>query len=367
MSLTKFESMLKTNSIYFFDLVEFEEIIIHYLDVGKHALAKKAVKLGLEQHPQSIDLKFLQVELYVFENELDKAALLLKRIEHIEPNNEEVFIQRATINSKSGNHKEAISNLKKALSFTDDKVDVWSLMGMEYLYLDDFKNARINFEKCIEEDLEDYSSLYNIVYCFDMEENHVDAITYLNTYVDKNPYCEIAWHQLGKQYSELGMHKKALRAFDFSVLIDESFIGGYLEKAKTLEELNKFEDAGMLSSSFKGNKKVFKANVEHPLFKEIHSIILKYIGIDQVIEKVIERLGSVEKVYLAGKFARGIDSKIIDLVFIGDIDKNYLVELVEKVEKVISKKVRYLVYLNENDDCIDWESFDSKPLLLWSE
>ena len=117
------------------------------------------------------------------------------------------------------------------------------MLGMEYLYLEDFKNARANFEKCIEEDLEDYSSLYNIVYCFDMEENHVDAITYLNTYVDKNPYCEIAWHQLGKQYSELGMHKKALRAFDFSVLIDESFIGGYLEKAKTLEELNKFEEA----------------------------------------------------------------------------------------------------------------------------
>jgi hypothetical protein len=132
-------------------------------------------------------------------------------------------------------------------------------------------------------------------------------------------------------------------------------------------ELNKFEDAGMLSSSVKGNKKVFRANVEHPLFKEIHNIILKYIGIDQVIEKVIERLGSVEKVYLAGKFARGIDSKIIDLVFIGDIDKNYLVELVEKVEEVISRKIRYLVYLNEEDDRIDWESFDSKPLLLWSK
>ena len=66
MSLLKFESMLKTNNVYFFDLVEFEEIIIHYLDAGKHALAKKAVKLGLEQHPNSIDLKLLQVELFIF-------------------------------------------------------------------------------------------------------------------------------------------------------------------------------------------------------------------------------------------------------------------------------------------------------------
>mgnify|MGYP002634314319 CR=1 FL=1 len=81
MSLTKFESMLKTNNIFFFDLVEFEEIIIHYLDVGKLSLAKKAVKLGLEQHPQSVDLKLLQVEIYIFENELDKAFSLLGKLE----------------------------------------------------------------------------------------------------------------------------------------------------------------------------------------------------------------------------------------------------------------------------------------------
>ncbi|WP_439130538.1 tetratricopeptide repeat protein [Polaribacter sp.] len=243
MSLTKFESMLKTNSVYFFDLVEFEEIIIHYLDAGKHSLAKRAVKLGLEQHPQSIDLKLLQVELYIFENELDKASLLLKNIERLEPNNDEVFIQKATIQSKSGNHKGAIINLKKALSFTDDKIDIWSLMGMEFLYLDDFENARLNFVKCIDVDYEDYSALYNIVYCFDMENEHDEAINYLNAYIDKNPYCEVAWHQLGRQHFMLDQFKQALRAFDYAVLIDEHFIGGYLEKAKTLEALEEYEEA----------------------------------------------------------------------------------------------------------------------------
>ena len=243
MSLLKFESMLKTNNIFFFDLVEFEEIIIHYLDAGKHSLAKKAVKLGLEQHPESVDLKLLQVELYIFENELDKASILLKKIEDLEPENDEIFIQKATISSKNGNHKESIKNLNKALSFTDDKVDIWSLLGMEYLYLDDFENARLNFAKCIDVDYEDYSALYNIVYCFDMEKEHEQAIKYLNSYINKNPYCEVAWHQLGRQYFVLDKFKEALRAFDFAVLIDESFIGGYLEKAKTLEELKRYQEA----------------------------------------------------------------------------------------------------------------------------
>ena len=243
MSLSKFESMLKTNSIYFFDLVEFEEIIVHYLDTGKHSLAKKAVKLGLEQHPTSIDLKLLDVEILIFDNKLEKASQKLRRIQLLAPANEEVYIQKATILSKKGNHEKAIINLKIAVSHADDKVDIWSMMGMEYLYLDDFEKARLSFAKCIDVDHEDYSSLYNVVYCFDMQKNHEKAIVFLNAFLDRSPYSEVAWHQLGRQYFVLKRYKEALTCFDYAVLIDESFIGGYLEKAKTLEKLGEFEGA----------------------------------------------------------------------------------------------------------------------------
>ena len=243
MSLSKFESMLKTNNVYFFDSVEFEEIIQYYLDNGKHSLAKKAVKLGLEQHPSSVILKLLKVELLVFEDKLQKASTIISELEAVEPNNEDLLIQKATIYSKNNKHLEAINTFKLVLPNTDEKVDVWSMIGMEYLYLDDFENARLNFANCIDVDYEDYSSLYNVMYCFDMENNHEDAIVFLNKYIDSNPYCEVAWHQLGRQYFVLKRFKKALRAFDFSVLIDESFVGGYLEKAKTLEELERYEEA----------------------------------------------------------------------------------------------------------------------------
>lgn len=243
MSLTKFESMLKTNSVYFFDLVEFEEIIIHYLDIGKISLAKKAVILGLEQHPQSVDLKLLMVEVHLTENDIEKASKLLRRIEILAPNNDEVFIQKATIASKKGFHSKAIENLEKALSLTEDQLDVWNLLGMEFLYIDDFKNARINFSKCLKEEVEDYAALYNIMYCFDMEKLHEEAIVFLDEYINQNPYCEVAWHQLGRQYFILELYEEALKAFDYSVLIDEFFIGGYLEKAKTLEELGNYQDA----------------------------------------------------------------------------------------------------------------------------
>jgi len=242
-ALSKFESMLKTNSVYFFDSIEFEQIIHYYLDSGKNSLAKKAIKLGLAQHPKSILLKLLQAELLIFDGEVEKASSLLKELQAIEPTNEEVYVQQANLCSKKNDHLGAINLLKIALAYTDDEADILSMIGMEYLFLDNFDEARLNFAKCLEVDFEDYSSLYNIIYCFDMESKNAEAIIYLNNYIDKDPYCEVAWHQLGRQYFILENYVEALRAFDYAVLIDEYFVGAYLEKAKTLEELHNFEDA----------------------------------------------------------------------------------------------------------------------------
>ncbi|MCC9043206.1 tetratricopeptide repeat protein [Myroides sp. M-43] len=243
LSLSRFESMLKTNKVLFFDSEEFENIILHYLDSGKLNLAKKALKLGLDQHPHSIGLKLVEVELLVFQNKLESADRLLTEIESIDPENEEVFIQRANVYSKKGRHEEAIISLQKALTLTEDLADVYSLLGMEYLMLDQIDLAKDNFILCLEHDDEDQSALYNVVYCFDFLSENEEAIEFLNKFIDKSPYSEIAWHQLGRQYFIIKNYEKAEWAFDYATLIDEEFIGAYIEKGKTLEKLNKFKEA----------------------------------------------------------------------------------------------------------------------------
>lgn len=242
-SLSRFESMLKTNDVYFFDSEEFEEIIHYYLENGKIALAKKATKLGLEQHPGSTNLKLFQVEMLIFENKLEVAEQLLDDLYLLEQSNEEIYIQKANIFSRRDDHEKAIQLLEKALEITDDEVDVLSLIGMEYLFLEDFDNAKSYFMRCLENDEEDYSALYNIIYCFEYLEQHEEAIEYLNDFLNKNPYCEVAWHQVGKQYYFSKEYKKALAAFDFAIISDDRFIGAYLEKGKVLEKLKDFERA----------------------------------------------------------------------------------------------------------------------------
>jgi predicted nucleotidyltransferase len=132
-------------------------------------------------------------------------------------------------------------------------------------------------------------------------------------------------------------------------------------------EVNRLEKAGMLSSFAEGNKKMFRANVKHPLFREIHSILLKHVGIDQIIEKVIIGLGQVEKVYLVGDFAKGLDSKIIDLIFVGAIDKFFLLKLTEKVENLIERKIRYIILTNAELESADWNLYAAEPFLIWEQ
>ena len=241
--LSKFELMLKTNSVYFFDSNEFEEIILYYVDSGKFSLAKKALQLGLSQHPSSVMLKLIHVEMLILDENLDKAEKILDQLQQIEPSNEDIYIQKATIFSKKGKHRLAVDNLKTALLYADEDAEILSMIGMEYLFLEDFDTARFNFAKSLDVQYENYSSLYNVIYCFDMMKKHEEAILYLKDYIDKDPYSEIAWHQLGRQYYIVYDYQKALQAFEYSILIDEEFIGAHLEKAKTLEELGHYKEA----------------------------------------------------------------------------------------------------------------------------
>jgi len=132
------------------------------------------------------------------------------------------------------------------------------------------------------------------------------------------------------------------------------------------QELNRFEDAGLLVSLSEGNKKIYKANTNHPLFPEINGLLMKHIGLDKIIEKVVNKLGQLEAVYLVGEIAKGKNSKVIDLWLVGDkIDKKYLLDLMEKAEQMINRKIRYIIL--DDKELQDFLNTNNKNefLLLW--
>ena len=129
------------------------------------------------------------------------------------------------------------------------------------------------------------------------------------------------------------------------------------------QELNRFESAGLLLAESDGNKKLYRANILHPLFKDLNSIIRKFVGVEELLERVVDRLGNVQQVYLEGRIAQGLDSDIVDLLIVGnEIDRNYLSSLVEKAEPIVKRKIRYLVF--EEEDAKVYVQRHNKELVL---
>jgi predicted transcriptional regulator len=131
------------------------------------------------------------------------------------------------------------------------------------------------------------------------------------------------------------------------------------------EELRQLDSAGFLESHKNGRQIQYQANRKHPLFHELQSMVQKALGMDRILDSILERLGNLEEAYLIDDYAEGKDTGIIDLVLVGDIDQENLNDLVRKTERYIDRKIRTLILTSE-----EWgemlPKLKKKPLLkLW--
>lgn len=130
-------------------------------------------------------------------------------------------------------------------------------------------------------------------------------------------------------------------------------------------ELNRLTEAGLLQVKEEGRTKLYQANQKHSLFQDLQNIVRKYIGIDHLIDQIIHKLGNVQLALITGDYARGIDSGIIDLVIVGEIDRAYLQRLVSKAEDVIGRKIRTLVLTEEEFRKLQQKIEEDKAFIVW--
>lgn len=114
-------------------------------------------------------------------------------------------------------------------------------------------------------------------------------------------------------------------------------------------ELNHLAKAKLIECSLVGRTKNYQANKRHPLFPDLQNIVKKMLGIDKLVEEIVTRLGDVRSAFITGDYARGIDGGIIDLVIVGNIDRDFLGHLIEKTEPLISNRKIRCLCLNENE------------------
>ena len=131
------------------------------------------------------------------------------------------------------------------------------------------------------------------------------------------------------------------------------------------EELNQLTKTQLLTSEKNGRNVFYRANDKHPLFPELRSMVSKVMGLDEVVDSIIIRLGDLEKAFLIDDYAEGKDTGIIDLVLVGDIDQYHLNDLTRKTERYINRKIRTLALTGEEFQEFKATLQDRPHFLVW--
>ncbi|MDA9602493.1 ArsR family transcriptional regulator [Flavobacteriaceae bacterium] len=126
------------------------------------------------------------------------------------------------------------------------------------------------------------------------------------------------------------------------------------------KELNHLQGAGYLEKVKVDNKVEYKANTHHPLFNVLQKVVLKHLGMEDIVETVLGRMGAVDQIILVGDYAKGIDSGIIEVFLIGqNLNMDYISQLEEKIEKLIRRKISFYLaskFLTEREHIILFNS-----------
>lgn len=142
----------------------------------------------------------------------------------------------------------------------------------------------------------------------------------------------------------------------------------HLSSSQISDELQHLNKTGLLSSKKNGRQINYQANADHPLFPELHSMVKKAMGMDHILESIVNRLGNLDLAMIIDDYAAGKDTGIIDLVLVGDINRENLTDLTGKTERYIGRKIRTLVLSPEEYQELTPTTFQHRPqLVLWQQ
>jgi predicted nucleotidyltransferase len=112
-------------------------------------------------------------------------------------------------------------------------------------------------------------------------------------------------------------------------------------------ELARLEKTGVLVKNTEGKQKYYQANRQSPIFNELHGLILKTVGVADIIKEALEpRIADIKLAFIFGSVARRAEDRFsdIDLLVVGDITFGEVVDLISTAERALTRELNPVVY-----------------------
>lgn len=239
----KFEEMIENNDEFYFDTEEYIEIIIYYLELGDYSYAEMAVNHALNIHPNSLEIKTKQLEVFLELERYTKAKELIDELHQSSLEDTDFLVCCAKYYSNLGNPKKSIEYCQKALELEEEENFLHNFIADEYVNLDDPFNALKHYTSALEHDPYDDYSLENVMVCYSKLNRSQEALDFLNQYLDKFSFSETAWYEYGQFHFNKKNYEEAIKGFDYLLAINSQAVGVYANKAACYEAMGEWDKA----------------------------------------------------------------------------------------------------------------------------
>ena len=139
------------------------------------------------------------------------------------------------------------------------------------------------------------------------------------------------------------LYGHANKSFYLRQIVREAGIGsGAIQR-----ELALLFKAGIITRTLSGHQVYYQANAKCPIFEELKSVIIKTIGIVDILKAALESFSSrIHTAFIYGSFARGDENgnSDIDVMLIGDISFEEVVLVFQNAQTTLQREINPTVY-----------------------
>jgi len=106
---------------------------------------------------------------------------------------------------------------------------------------------------------------------------------------------------------------------------------------------------GILNEEKKGKVTLVSANRKLPYFAELKSLLIKTVGLGNLVKKALSELEEIRYALIYGSFASGEESEKsdVDLLVIGNVNEEKLLTTTSQIEKEVGREVNYILWSEE--------------------
>ena len=301
-----FERFVETKEQHFFDEESLERILEFYEMRNDFEKMENVADYAIEQNPYSSEFLIRKAELQLHKKDYSSCLEWLDKAIILDSHDIDIYLIKSDVFIETNQIDRAHAVLENALEMVDeDEHDVlYAQLSDIYEMKEDFESAFEALSKALEINPHSEEALHKTAHIVEMTDKYEESIRMHRSILDKDPYSYLAWYNLGRAYTGMGLYEKALESFEFVHAINEDYDLAYREAADVLyrqeafdKAIQYFEIAQVKGGGYEDYSfRIGLCHERNDAFKQARFHYRKAVRLDPFLDEAYFRIGETYRV-----------------------------------------------------------------------